>query len=517
MPKRNATRDTHKRPRKQDILDTFFGGSSSPPRPERLPASGSRRSRRGRTSDPAVAKKVVPALDEDGSQSSDVGAIHFETAPATTTEEDDLKSSPRRPTKKRMLRKKRADSDEENDPQQSSEEETGVPTTWKRSSKAAGKRREAVVVGDEDEEEVQPRKRKLVRGQRPPSPEEDKDDLLGEVDEHRIISSRLRSRDTKTAFQKNLERLQRKKRGQPVASTSTSADDDDDDEVDDAPFADARPGKSGKRDTTPDEDGDTEEDDAFIVEDDNAAAPELPAEFSMNTFQDLLHHFKIICQFFVHLAVHEPDEREDIRADLVKNQYFAVPLQIARRKLLGMRDSLVTSSVWRTDYKKSLETYPDFEVYELDFAVHGCDACHLGSRMSTRVGRLSGLPYEPETFETFGEQENSEEDDDEDAEHGRRHKKEFNLGRFCAARTRVFHRFSHWEYALFRVLSQEVDELRTGAGARGFPPDDLSDADGIMDWLDQRGIINIEWQKVKDMMESARNLEMKAKKGEDDD
>lgn len=72
-----------------------------------------------------------------------------------------------------------------------------------------------------------------------------------------------------------------------------------------------------------------------------------------------------------------------------------------------------------------------------------------------------------------------------------------------------------------------MEELRTGAGARGFvrvayargvrPPDDLSDADGIMDWLDQRGIINIEWQKVKEMMESARNLEMKARRGEGDD
>lgn len=83
------------------------------------------------------------------------------------------------------------------------------------------------------------------------------------------------------------------------------------------------------------------------------------------------------------------------------------------------------------------------------------------------------------------------------------------------------------QWALFKALSLEVDELRTDAGARGFvrvayargakPPDDLSDADGIMDWLDQRGIINIEWQKVKEMMESARNLDMKAKRGEADD
>ncbi|KAH9842621.1 uncharacterized protein C8Q71DRAFT_853161 [Rhodofomes roseus] len=501
MPKRGATR-TQKR--HQDTLVAFFGSR----------ASGSRQSGRGRGSSPPNGE-----LDEDSSQSSDVGAIRFEAA-HTSTEEDDPKSSPRRPVKKRRLRKQRADSDEDDETRKSSEEETGVPPTRKRSNKAAGKRKEVVVLDDEDEE-VQPRKRKLVRGQRPPSPEEDEEDLLNEVDENRIIETRLRSRDKKSAFQKNLERLKRKKRGQSLASAS---EDEDEDELDGAPFAVARPSKYNGGDTTEDEVEDAEKDGAFIVEDDNAVAPELPAEFSMNTYQDLLHHFKIICQFFVHLAVQEPDDRESVRLDLVKNQYFSVPLQITRRKLVGMRDSLVTSSVWRTDYKKSLETYPDLEIYQLDFADPGCDACHLGSRMSTRVGRLSGLAYEPDTFESFEEQEDSE---DEDQGHGHRQKKEFNLGRFCAARTRVFHRFSHWEYALFKVLHQEVDELRNGAGSRGFvrvafargvePPDDLSDADGIMDWLDQRGVINIEWQKLKEMMESARNLEMKAKKGADDD
>lgn len=71
-----------------------------------------------------------------------------------------------------------------------------------------------------------------------------------------------------------------------------------------------------------------------------------------------------------------------------------------------------------------------------------------------------------------------------------------------------------------------MDELRQSGGTRGFvrvafakgikPPEDLTDADGIMDWLDQRGIIDMEWQTVKELMESARNLEMAAKKGEDD-
>ena len=48
------------------------------------------------------------------------------------------------------------------------------------------------------------------------------------------------------------------------------------------------------------------------------------------------------------------------------------------------------------------------------------------------------------------------------------------------------------------------------------PPDDLSDADGIMSWLDERGIIATEWQKINHMMESANNLEIAAKRGDVD-
>lgn len=79
-------------------------------------------------------------------------------------------------------------------------------------------------------------------------------------------------------------------------------------------------------------------------------------------------------------------------------EYFSVPLQIARRKIIGMRDSLVTSSVWRPEFKRPLEMYPIFETTRLDFAIPACDACHLGGRMSTLLGRVSGTPYDKISF-----------------------------------------------------------------------------------------------------------------------
>ena len=43
------------------------------------------------------------------------------------------------------------------------------------------------------------------------------------------------------------------------------------------------------------------------------------------------------------------------------------------------------------------------------------------------------------------------------------------------------------------------------------PPKDLQDADGLCDWLDERKLIEMEWHKMEEMMESARHLEMNGK------
>lgn len=143
---------------------------------------------------------------------------------------------------------------------------------------------------------------------------------------------------------------------------------------------------------------------------------QLPPEFSMETHQDLVHHFKIIFQFFVHVAVQPSTKRKAFMKLQMKSmyfpsdasyltrlsldtEYFSVPLQIARRKISGLRDSLVASSVWRPGFRRALEKYPDFELVALDFALPNCDACHLGGRLSTLTGRLSGMPYDKLGFE----------------------------------------------------------------------------------------------------------------------
>ncbi|KAI0807491.1 hypothetical protein C8Q74DRAFT_1188043 [Fomes fomentarius] len=515
MAPRKKTAATPKK-LKQKKLDAFLG-SSSPAAASSTHnlSSPTRPTHRGRRQRRISNEHVDPPADEEeGSQSSDPGAIHFESAKVGEASSSEDEAYPAlRPTQasKRKKHQQRAHSEDSLSaiPSDSDEQDHEV---FVRKGKRAVKKTSTVLVSDEEEEARPVKRRKLVKGERPQTPEDDEADLLKEVDEERIIESRLRTRDKRSAFQKNLEKLKRRKRGQAQPESSAEEDEDGDDDA--VPFAHARP---DDRTVAHEAEEDDEGEEGFIVEDDEQAV-ELPAEFSMNTYQDLLHHFKIVCQLFVHMAVHDADEREEAATRLQNNQYFEVPLKITRRKLSGMRDSLVAGSTWKPQFRKALDKYPTFELYNLEFTVLGCDACHLGGRKSTLQGRLSGSPYDPLTYETAADSESEDSDGEKSTK-----LKQFDLGRFCAKRTRTYHRFTHWEYHLFHALRDEVEALQASREGGGYvqvayvngkePPEDLKDADAIMDWLDQRQIIAIQWQEIKTMMESARHLEVKVGRG----
>ena len=98
------------------------------------------------------------------------------------------------------------------------------------------------------------------------------------------------------------------------------------------PFAGAKPSKKNKSDEEvgdeSDDGGKSEEEeeggeDDWIVEDEGLEdVPELPTAFNMSSHQDLSHHFKIICQLFVHLAVRSPSQRVSFIQDVKAGEQF---------------------------------------------------------------------------------------------------------------------------------------------------------------------------------------------------
>lgn len=478
-------------------------------------------------------KHKVIALDSDASedleQDSDVGAIKFEPEIISVDASDEDDDSPRRPSSTRRFKKSLVVTDNQPDmasSDDSMEDRIGIPTVW-RGSKKGKRKRKAIADSDDDS---QPRRRKLVKGARPPSPE---GDVIDEVDENYIIESRLRTRDKKTTYQKHLEKLKSskgKKRSEITLELESSESESEPPQAESPvvrPFKGARPDRGQESESSSEEHEKTVDDDDFIVDDDEHGAliTQLPPEFSIQTHQDLAHHFKIICQLFVHMAVRS-DRRPFMKKMLETQEYFSIPLQVARRKLSGMKDSLVTSSVWKPQFKRPLERYPKFELVRMKFSAPQCDACNLGGRISTLIGRVSGRSYDKYDFEPESEDESSSSSaiDSDDVSY-KSSGKQFYLGRFCAARTRVFHEFSHWEYHLYHSLLGQIDEVLDDnrsfvriAFAGGIePPKDMRDADKVMDWLDQRGSIEFEWQRVREMMDRATNLEIRSKRGGDQD
>lgn len=99
---------------------------------------------------------------------------------------------------------------------------------------------------------------------------------------------------------------------------STDSEEQEDESENDShrPFKGAKP--ESEHDSLFDESGDSDKSSDFIVEDDGDGAALLPAEFRPQ--QDLAHQFKIVFQFFVHIAVHPAVERHDFMKRLMKGK-----------------------------------------------------------------------------------------------------------------------------------------------------------------------------------------------------
>lgn len=133
-----------------------------------------------------------------------------------------------------------------------------------------------------------------------------------------IIEPRMRSRNKRSTYLENLEKLKRaavqypfayvhalirtmsvgRKQGQPEQSSASDSEDNDSDSEDTGggafkPIKGARPSRSESHISIDDED--EEDEDNFVVADDDTAVPtELPAAFSMNTHQDLSHVWSLL-------------------------------------------------------------------------------------------------------------------------------------------------------------------------------------------------------------------------------
>ena len=179
------------------------------------------------------------------------------------------------------------------------------------------------------------------------------DDIHMDEPERFRTATRLRGK-TETAFQRKLRRLKNQRLG--IVTSTTEEDDDHGDSA-----SDSDSGSSSDSDSDSDSDSGSESGEGDFIEDDSGLGKTvvLPHQFSLDSAQTPEFKFKVVFHYLVMLNVRGPGVLP-LRGDA--KDYFQPPLEHLRRMIAGHRDARVRSQIWRSDFVKALQTYPNFVV-----------------------------------------------------------------------------------------------------------------------------------------------------------
>ncbi|GAA5923879.1 hypothetical protein JCM1841_001422 [Sporobolomyces salmonicolor] len=202
--------------------------------------------------------------------------------------------------------------------------------------------------------------------------------------------------------------------------------------------------------------------------------------------QGIKYYLKTYLLYLVHLIVCP-------QVNWLDDPDFKEAQERVHGQLQGMLQSLIGSSAWKPKFQHVMDTRPEMTLVELGADEKGaaCDACTMGnSRHSAFIASVGGPKYDRKTLRPIASSDDSSEEsssdadtdsDDEDDSNdtamnrsksqskkrkGRDKKKsrdkvyEFNLGKFCAGRSEVYHTFTHWAFTTRERMSQKLAPLQ---------------------------------------------------------
>ncbi|KAB8360709.1 hypothetical protein FH972_024445 [Carpinus fangiana] len=262
------------------------------------------------------------------------------------------------------------------------------------------------------------------------------------VDEDTPRPGRPRSA-VKTAKQKALDMLKRKrqKSNTGLSSDAAVAISDDDDEDDAYATEDEEPTAEDWNDP-----GEPEED--WIVDEEDAEPVEMPVEFRLRTMKPK-ELFKIAVEWYVQKKINPGFDRDN-------NAYHIAFLRLSDF-VTGMGGSKYRSSVWTPMFLRALLARPILE--ESHFAGDAmmrdrCDACNRSGHPATYEVRFQGKPYDKHSLEEFSDDEDDTGQETELPSAGQ----VYYIGKFCMRNARVAHQLHHWQFHLGEWISDYLDE-----------------------------------------------------------
>lgn len=176
--------------------------------------------------------------------------------------------------------------------------------------------------------------------------EEAPDELQLDEPERFKTTTRLRKRK-ETAHQRLLRKLKNKRLNLP-SSESESEDSEEEEEEDHQSLPDSLDDSSS----------------GFITEDGEEVNESLmPAEFSLGYAQSKEYKFKVMFQYLLLVVMHGPG----VLPLKGKQKEYMQPVAELREYIKGIRNLRVRSQIWRAEFVRAMEMYPEFQVS----SIHG--------------------------------------------------------------------------------------------------------------------------------------------------
>ena len=215
---------------------------------------------------------------------------------------------------------------------------------------------------------------------------------------------------------------------------------------------------------------------------DTSLTPRIPIQFTSHSHASLKSHFKTVVQYILNLILNPGFPRHD--------EYFTFALHALDRRVDSLRDSVLKSEVWKSDFMLALKSRPHFE-YDPDGGngtQDHCYACNRSDRDASYTVRFTGTLYDRETLEDYssrssrrGSGSGSDGDsstpsitpsssstsvsEDEMGNIIPSSGHPFPVGRFCCERAEITHSFWHWKKALRIALEQALEHMGVFAEA----------------------------------------------------
>jgi len=273
-----------------------------------------------------------------------------------------------------------------------------------------------------------------------------------------------------------------------------------------------------------------EDDEDFIEEgeDDTLGVPDgIPLAFTRYASMKAKDLWKFAIEWMVQKKINPAFAMDD--------EIYTLTFQKLDDEVSGLVGSKFASSAWRPDFTIALRSRPEIAYTTIDrhSAEHAyrdkCDACNRSGHPATSEVQFQGKPYNRNTLDEVGKDDDEDEDDDEDnsdsdegtsGDHpdydaqGREvppANKTWYVGKFCMSNARTAHALQHWRYHLYEWVVIWIDGKKYSTPKELKRRDKMSTkkrrkyANKIVDRMADEGVLKQLWKEFRGTIDDAAN------------